>query len=154
MLERMCPIRKWREDSWTPSSSSHCFAGLHVTEPNLRVAKRRQQWQHIEDVCPLVLSCVFVVLTCNLVVCVCVCVCAHTHVHALSRSVMSNFLWPPWTVAHQAPLSMQFSKQKYWNKLSFPTPRDLPDPGIEPASFASSALAGIFFATEPPGPVF
>ena len=46
---------------------------------------------------------------------------------------------------------MGFPKQEYWSRLSFPTPRDLPDPGIEPASFASSALAGIFFATEPPG---
>ena len=94
MLERMCPICKWREDSWTPSSSSHCFAGLHVTEPNLRVAKRRQQWQHIEDVCPLMLSCVFVVLTCNLVVCVCVCVCTHTCACTQSLSHVQLFVTP------------------------------------------------------------
>ena len=37
-----------------------------------------------------------------------------------------------WTVAYQAPLSMGFSKQVYWNGLPFPFPRDLPDPGIEP----------------------
>ena len=52
MLEKMCANHKWREDSWTPSFSSHYFAGLHVSEPDLRVAKRRQQWQHIEDTCP------------------------------------------------------------------------------------------------------
>ena len=40
----------------------------------------------------------------------------------------------PWTVAHQAPLSMEFSRQEYWNELSFPSPGDLPDPGNEPRS--------------------
>ena len=38
----------------------------------------------------------------------------------------------PWTVAHQAPLSMDFSRQEYWGGLTFPSPGDLPDPGIEP----------------------
>ena len=45
----------------------------------------------------------------------------------------------PWTVARQAPLSMGFSRQEYWSGLPCPPPRDLPDPGIEPAS---PALAG------------
>ena len=40
----------------------------------------------------------------------------------------------PWTVAHQAPLSMGFSKQRYWSELTFPSPADLTDPGIEPGS--------------------
>ena len=53
----------------------------------------------------------------------------------------------PWTVACQAPLSMEFSRQEYWSGLPFPTPWDIPDPGIEPAS---PALAGGFFATKPP----
>jgi len=53
----------------------------------------------------------------------------------------------PWTVAGQAPLSMGFSRQEYWRGLPFPSPEDLPDPGIEPAS---SALAGQFFTPEPP----
>ena len=38
----------------------------------------------------------------------------------------------PWTVARQAPLSMGFSRQEYWSGLPFPSPGDLPDPGIEP----------------------
>ena len=50
----------------------------------------------------------------------------------------------PWTVAYQAPLSMEFSSQEYWSGLSFSPP------GIEPASPASPALAGGFFITEPP----
>ena len=40
----------------------------------------------------------------------------------------------PWTVAHQAPLSMGFSRQEYWSRLPFPSPGDLPDPGIKPRS--------------------
>ena len=40
----------------------------------------------------------------------------------------------PWTVAYQASQSMGFSRQEYWNGLSFPSPGDLPDPGIEPRS--------------------
>ena len=57
----------------------------------------------------------------------------------------------PWTVAHQAPLSMEFSRQEYWSRVSFPSPGVLPDPGIEPMSSVSPALAGRFFATGPPG---
>ena len=53
-----------------------------------------------------------------------------------------------WTVAHQVPLSMGFLRQEYWRGLPFPSPGDLPNPGIKPLS---SALAGGFFAAEPPG---
>ena len=45
----------------------------------------------------------------------------------------------PWTVAHQAPLSMGFSRQEYWSGLPFPSPGDLPNPGIEPRSPALQA---------------
>ena len=55
------------------------------------------------------------------------------------------------TLARQAPLSMELSRQKYWSGLPFPTPMDLPEPGIELASFVSPALAGRFFSTVPPG---
>ena len=54
----------------------------------------------------------------------------------------------PWTVALQAPLSMEFSRQKYWSGLPFPSPENLPDPGIEPTY---PALTGGFFTTEPAG---
>ena len=53
----------------------------------------------------------------------------------------------PWTVAHQALLPMEFSRQEHWNGLSFPTPGNLPNPGIEPVSVAFPALAGRFFTT-------
>ena len=56
----------------------------------------------------------------------------------------------PWTVAHQAPLSIGFSRHEYCSGLPFPSPEALPDPGIEPMPPASPALAGGFFAAEPP----
>ena len=68
----------------------------------------------------------------------------------LSRSVVSNSV-SPWTVAHQAPLSMGFSKQEYWSGFPCPPPGDLPDPEIEPVSPVAPALVGRFFTTEPPG---
>ena len=54
----------------------------------------------------------------------------------------------PWTVAYQAPLSMEFSRQEYWSGLPFPFPGDLHDPGIKPRS---SALQADSLASEPPG---
>ena len=57
----------------------------------------------------------------------------------------------PWTVAHQAPLSMGVSRQEYWSGLPFPPLGDLPNPGTEPVSPEAPALAGWFFITEPPG---
>ena len=54
----------------------------------------------------------------------------------------------PWTVAHQAPPSKGFSRQQYWSGLPFPSPGDLPNPGIEPMSPALQADA---LTSEPPG---
>ena len=68
-------------------------------------------------------------------------------VHMLSHiQLFTN----PWTIAHQVPLSVEFSKQEYWSGLLFPTPGDLPNPGIKSMSLASPSLAGGFFTTEPP----
>ena len=53
----------------------------------------------------------------------------------------------PWTVAHQAPLSMGFSRQEYWSGLPLSRPGHLPNPGIQPMSLKSPALAGGFFTT-------
>ena len=54
----------------------------------------------------------------------------------------------PWTVAYQASLSMGFSRQEYWSGLPFPSPGDLPNPGIEPRS---PALEADTLTSEPPG---
>ena len=70
----------------------------------------------------------------------CCWVCVFSHVRLFET---------PWTVACQAPLSVGFSRQEYWNRLPFSTPGDLPKPGIEPStqSLVSPALAGRFFTT-------
>ena len=58
-----------------------------------------------------------------------------------------HFFATPWTVACQASLSMEFSRQEYWSRLPFLTSEDLPNPGIEPMSLEPSAVAGRFFTT-------
>ena len=69
----------------------------------------------------------------------CVCVCVRVRAHMLSQV---QLFATPWTVTCQAPLSMEFSRQEYWSGLPFPTPRGLPNLGIESAS---PTLAGGFF---------
>ena len=81
------------------------------------------------------------------------------HCHPIRERVKTNacsatlscLTVTPWTVAHQAPLSMGFLRQEYWNGLPFPPPGDLPNSGIEPTSLASPTLAGGFLPTVPPG---
>ena len=68
-------------------------------------------------------------------------VCVISHFSCVRLSVT------PWTVAHQAPLSMGFSRQGYWSGLPCPPPGSLPDLGIQPVSFMSLALADGFFTT-------
>ena len=67
--------------------------------------------------------------------------CLHHICCCLVAKSCTNLSWPPWTVACQAPLSMEFSMQEYW-RLPFPYPGDLPNPGIK---LVSPALAGRFF---------
>ena len=72
------------------------------------------------------------------------CVCAHL------LSCVQLFV-TLWTLARQAPLSMDLSWQEYWSGLPFPPPGDLLDPGIKSESLAASAFAGRFFITGPHG---
>ena len=69
-----------------------------------------------------------------------ICMCAQS----LSRVGLFMTLWA--VVAHQAPVSMEFSRQEYWSRLPFPTPGNFPDPGIETAS-PSLTLVGKLFTT-------
>ena len=71
-------------------------------------------------------------------------------VREFSHSVTSSLV-TPWTVARQTPLSMEFYMDAYRSGLPFPSPGDLPDPGIKPASLVFPALTGRFFITVPPG---
>ena len=66
----------------------------------------------------------------------------------------TSFIVTLWTVACQAPLSMEFSKKEYWSESSFPSPGDLPNSWMEPVSPVSPALAGRFSTTAPPGKPF
>ena len=78
------------------------------------------------------------------VMCVCVCVCGQLLSHVQLFTI-------PCTVVHKAPLSTEIWRQEYWSKLPFPTPGDLPNLGMQPASLESPAFAGGFFTTEIPG---
>ena len=77
----------------------------------------------------------------------CVCVCARARAHTLSHFSHVRLFVTPCTVAHRAPLSMEFSRQEYWSGLPFPSPGDLPDPWIEPGS---PALQAGSLPSEPP----
>ena len=72
-------------------------------------------------------------------------ICAHYHMHTYTLLLLLRhyshvqLCATLWIVAHQAPLSMEFSRQEYWSGLPFPSPGDLPHPGIEPRSPALKA---------------
>ena len=72
------------------------------------------------------------------------------YVHAQSLNHLRFFV-TSWTIVPQAPLSMGFPRQEYWSGLPFPSPGNLLNPGIEPASPASPAMAGGFFTMVSPG---
>ena len=65
-----------------------------------------------------------------------------------SRFSLVRLFVTPWTIVHQAPLPVEFSRQEYWIGLPFPSPGDLPNPGIEPQS---PALQADSLLSEPPG---
>ena len=69
------------------------------------------------------------------------------HACVLSHFSRVHLFATPWTIAHQAPLFMGFSRQEHWSGLSCPSPGNLPDPGIEPVSLTSPALSGDLFTT-------
>ena len=68
-----------------------------------------------------------------------VCACVLSHFNCVQLFVTS------WTIAHQAPLSIGFSRQESWSGLPCPPPGDLPNPGVKPMSLMFPALAGVFF---------
>ena len=71
--------------------------------------------------------------------CVCVCVCVYMTMLLLCLFSCVQLFVTLWTVALQAPLSMEFSRQEYWSGLPFPSPGYLPNPGIKPPSPALQA---------------
>ena len=100
-----------------------------MTRASLCISQLQIQWHHIDT---LKLAIVRIFVSCA---------------YLLSPFSRIWLLATQWTVAHQASLSMGFSKQEYWSGLLHHPPGDLPDPGIESTSFTSPALARGFFAT-------
>ena len=82
----------------------------------------------------------------------CVCMCVRMRARVCAQLCLT--LATPWTVVCQAPLSMGFSRQKYWSGLPFPPPGNLPSPEIESMSLESPALQAVSLPTEPPGKPF
>ena len=78
---------------------------------------------------------------------VCMCVWMVRACAVLSRLHVSDSFVSPWTVTTQTPVFVGVSRQECWSGLPRPPPGDLPDPGTEPASLMSPALAGGFFTT-------
>ena len=74
---------------------------------------------------------------------------AHIKMLVLSQFSRVQLFATLWTVAHQAPLSMGFSRQDYWSELPCTSAGDLPDPGTKHVSFISPSLVGGFFTTSP-----
>ena len=81
------------------------------------------------------------------------CICYYVCVLFVCMLSHGQLFVTPWSVVHQPPLSMEFSRQEYWSGFHFPPPVDLPDPGIKPAFSASPILATGFFTTEPLGTI-
>ena len=118
------------EALWCGRHHSRSFAFVTYLFPKGRVItcawkKAKESLREVKGLAQHLCVCVCV--------CVCVCLCVCVCVHALS----CHYSWlyvTPWTVAHQAPLSMGFSRQEYWSGLPCPPPGDLPHPGIKPTS--------------------
>ena len=91
--------------------------------------------------------CSFFLTHVHLYMCVCVCVCVCVQSHFSSVQLFATL----WTVACQAPLLTGYSKVRKWGRLPWHFPGDLPNPGTEPKSLTSPALASRFFTTEPRG---
>ena len=135
--------------TWTWASPRRCWGtgrpGLLQSIGSQRVrhdwATEQQQWKQMEWSSFVQIREVKHQLAIQCA-CVCVCLCVLSHVRLFAL---------PWTIVHQAPLSMEFPRQEYWSGLPFPTPVVLPDSGIKPASLVSPVLAGRFFTTAPSG---
>ena len=91
------------------------------------------------------------ILISNMLHCKCNCFLLVLVICMLSHFIHVVFFATPWTTACQAPLSMGFSRQEFWNGFLCPPARNLPGPGIEPASPVSPAFQVDSLPTEPPG---
>ena len=109
---------------WSQAGLNDFFKGIECSgHDTMRLITRSQKKtiHHLLGFPSVPSTCISRPLSCHVCMCVCVCVCV----------CVVNCVWlfaTPWTVAHQAPLSMGFPRQEYWSGLPFPSPEDLPDP--------------------------
>ena len=128
--------------SRSPTTSGCVLKSIHLQGlPNIENVIKI--WSRTEQIFALKFSQPIPIST-HHCVCVSVCVCVRAHAHALHHVPLFVSLW---TVACRAPLSVEFSRQESESWLPFPSPGDLPNPGIEPMSLVSPALAGGFFTS-------
>ena len=95
-------------------------------------------WRHVCSLLLVAISLIIIIAT------------RHMHGSMLSSFSRVRLFVTAWTVAHQASLSLGFSRQEYWNGLPFPSPGDLPNPGIEPESLTFPALQAGSLVLAPP----
>ena len=119
-------VPKWQSISPVPNCRQDRPTLWYILFVQVRICSETVLWMFLDRTCTL-----------HFKVCCC-----------CSVAQLCPTLATPWTVAYQAPLSMEFSKQEYQSGLSFPSPGDIPDPGMKSTS---AALAGELFTTEPPG---
>ena len=121
----MRPVPACRSDSGTAlpsvhSRSSHSISGATFTFPScLLTSPPPAKCQWLSETCSYYLPNAYILF--------------NPH-ESVSHLVVSNSA-TPWNAAHQGPLSMGLSRQEYWSRLPFPSPGDLPDPGIKSQSF-------------------
>ena len=112
--------RSWLDLDQAYIWRQHLWCNIRVLRPQMAADPAR--WGLNLCVCMCVCVCV------RICACACVCVCVRTQTFSRAQLFAS-----PWTVARQAPLSLEFSRQEYQSRLPFPTPGDLPYPGIKPS---------------------
>ena len=132
---------------WQPSGQDFTQQGarVHSLVGELRFHKL-VKFHTVHNNTNYMLSC-FSVLTILKSVCVCLCVRMCAHARSGTRSCPTLFCAMDCSLAERILMFMEFSRQEHWSKLPFPMQGDLPDPGVEPATLASPALAGGFFTT-------
>ena len=120
---------------------NHSYKYPRSTKPNIKVDPST----HFRSFLYFTSGIYSSVLCLQITVTLCVCLCVLAHSQLLNHVRLFE---TPWAVTYQAPLTMGFSRQEYSSGLLFPSPGDLPNPGIKPAF---STLAGGFFTAELPG---
>ena len=117
------PVKSWQREKEMLGTMTHLFL-RQILRAGLLICQEMAKYHYIQD--QTVSSSPYIAsrTVSN----------THTHTHTHTSLSHVRLFAAPWIVAHQAPRSMGFSRHEYWSGLPFPSPGDLPDPGIEPRS--------------------